>query len=173
MIMQCLGEVAMVCLSAMKLREESWDAEASRYGLSLHQASEDAVAEALREHPPEVQKAVVGLVHLMITSWNDTEGWATSIMDFMANININSQTAVECGAKETYYAHRKSAQPDGSNSPLSTEGEQGTEITQSVPETDEQDVPAAVSSADGSIHPDVHASMVDTGGGFAYVRNCA
>ena len=98
-----LTELATVCLFAMKLREESWDAEVGRYGLSLHQASENAVAEALREHPPEVQKAVVGLVYLMITSWNDTEMWATATVALMANININSQTAIECGAKETYH----------------------------------------------------------------------
>lgn len=91
MNMQCLGEVAMVCLFAMKLREESWDAEAGRYGLSLQQASEDAVAEALKEHPPEVQKATVGLVYLMITSWNDTEMWSQAIVALMVNININSQ----------------------------------------------------------------------------------
>ena len=90
MNMQCLGEVAMVCLFAMKLREESWDAEAGRYGLSLKQASEDAVAASMVGHPEEVQKAMVGLTYLMITSWNDTETWATAIVALMVNIDINS-----------------------------------------------------------------------------------
>ena len=91
MNIRCLGEVAVVCLLAMKLREESYDNEAYKYGLSLQKASEDAVAKALREHPPEVQKAMVGLTYLMITSWNDTEMWATAIVALMVNININSQ----------------------------------------------------------------------------------
>lgn len=88
MNMQCLGEVAMVCLFAMKLHEESYDNEAYKYGLSLQKASEDAVAKALREHPPEVQKAMVGLTYLMITSWNDTEMWATAIVALMTNIEL-------------------------------------------------------------------------------------
>ena len=95
MNIRCLGEVAVVCLLAMKLREESWDAESSRYGLSLHKASEDAVASSMDGHPPEVQKAMVGLTHLMLTSWNDTESWATSILSFMLNIEL--ATAVQAG----------------------------------------------------------------------------
>ena len=85
MNMQCLGEVAMVCLFAMKLHEESWDAESSRYGLSMREASEDAVAASMEGHPPDTQKAVSGLIHLMITSWNDAEFWATAIVAYTAN----------------------------------------------------------------------------------------
>lgn len=85
MNMQCLGEVAMVCLFAMKLHEESWDAESSRYGLSMREASEDAVAASMDGRPPETQKAVSGLIHLMITSWNDAEFWATAIVAYTAN----------------------------------------------------------------------------------------
>ncbi len=88
MNMQCLGEVATVCLFAMKLREESWDAESSRYGLSVQQASEDAVATSMEGHPEEIQKAMVGLTYLMITSWNDTEMWATAIVALMTNIEL-------------------------------------------------------------------------------------
>lgn len=105
MNMQCLGEVAMVCLSAMKLREESWDAEAGRYGLSLKQASEDAIAASLVGHPPEVQKAMVGLVYLMITSWNDTEMWSQTIVALMLNININPNSQKETPDESTSHTN--------------------------------------------------------------------
>ena len=98
MNMQCLDEVAMVCLLAMKLREESWDAAEGRYGLSLMQASEDAVAASMVGHPPEVQKAMVGLTYLMITSWNDTEMWSQAIVAL--RINSNLPTAVRAGVFE-------------------------------------------------------------------------
>ena len=91
MNIQALGEVAMVCLSAMKLREESYDNEADKYGLSLRQAAEASVATSMDGHPPEVKKATSELIHLMMTSWNDTEAWATSLVEHTVNININSQ----------------------------------------------------------------------------------
>lgn len=86
MNLQALGEVAMVCLSAMKLREESYDKEAGRYDLSLRQAAEDAAATAAFGHPPEIQKAMAILAHIMITSWNDAEGWSNDVLRLMLRI---------------------------------------------------------------------------------------
>lgn len=111
MNMQCLGEVAMVCLFAMKLHGESWDAESSRYGLSMREASEDAVAASMEGHPPETQKAVSGLIHLMITSWNDAEFWATAIVAYTANININSNSQEETPDESTAHTD-SSVRPD-------------------------------------------------------------
>jgi len=124
MNIQALGEIASVCLLAMKLREESWDKDAKYYKLSLRQAAEEAVAEDLREHPPEVQKTMAGLIYLMVTSWNDAEMWATSIVA----LGVNS-------AKETFHEYGKPVQSDGSNSLLSTEGNESPSAAQSVPET--------------------------------------
>lgn len=107
MNLQSLGEIAMVCLFAMKLREESYDVEAGGYRLSLQKAAEDSVAASLEDRPPEVQKAVSGLVYLMITSWNDTEMWSQNILSLM--LNLNSQKEIP---NETVTYQDSSLRPD-------------------------------------------------------------
>ena len=78
-----LTELAAVCLLAMKLREESWDGASKCYFLPLRGAAENAVAASMDGRPPETQKAVSGLIHLMITSWNDAEFWAANTLRSM------------------------------------------------------------------------------------------
>ena len=53
------------------------------YFLSLRRAAENAVAASMDGRPPETQKAVSGLIHLMITSWNDAEAWAANTLRSM------------------------------------------------------------------------------------------
>ena len=82
-------------------------------------------------------------------------------------------TAVECGAKETYYERGQPAQPTGSDRPLQAEGIESPSPSQPLSETNPSDAVAAVSHADGAAPASVLADVVGDGGGFAYVRNCA